>query len=86
MKAIVYEIYGSPDVLQLKEIAKQAPGNIGILIRIRAKIVPSVDCRMRKADPFAERFFIGLTKYKRIIISGILPFNAIKTTLLCQSS
>lgn len=64
MKAAVYNQYGAPQVLQLKEVAKPAPTENEILIRIKATAVNSGDVRLRKADPFAVRFFFGLLKPK----------------------
>lgn len=47
MKAMVYTEYGSPDVLQLKEIAKPAPKDNEILIRVYATPVNYGDLTAR---------------------------------------
>jgi NADPH:quinone reductase-like Zn-dependent oxidoreductase len=55
MQAIVYEKYGSPDVLQLQEVAKPAPGDNEILVKVRAASVNALDWHMLTADIFLVR-------------------------------
>ena len=76
MKAIVYERYGSPDVLQVKEIEKPAPEDDEILVKIHAAEVTKADCEMRSFNFQVKwfwlplRFALGLTKPKKQVLGG----------------
>ena len=59
MKAIICTKYGSPDVLQLHEVAKPAPQDDELLIKIHAASVNSRDWRMMRANPFFIRLAPG---------------------------
>jgi NADPH:quinone reductase-like Zn-dependent oxidoreductase len=67
MKAIVCTKYGSPDVLQLREVDKPIPKINDILIKINASSVTRADTMMRRGTPFYGRLFIGFTKPKNPI-------------------
>ena len=57
MKAIVYEKFGPPDVLQLKEVEKPAPKDNEVLIRVRATSVNFGDTMARNFKAITPREF-----------------------------
>ena len=64
MKAIVFTQYGSPDILELKEIPKPAPKDDELLIRVHASSVNSWDWEFLNGTPFINRLMLGLLKPK----------------------
>jgi NADPH:quinone reductase-like Zn-dependent oxidoreductase len=62
MKAIVYTQYGSPDVLQFKEVEKPVPSDDEVLVQIHAASLNAYDYRFMRADPFLVRLSGGLLK------------------------
>jgi len=59
MKAIICTKYGSPDVLQLQEVAKPAPQDDEVLIKIHAASINARDWRFMRAKPFFIRLVPG---------------------------
>jgi len=69
MKAVVYTKYGSPDVLQLKEVAKPAPTDDEILIKVHAVSVNRSDWEGLRGKPLYARIG-GLLKPRHQILGS----------------
>ena len=70
MKAIVYTEYGSPDVLELKEVAKPTPKDNEVLIKVHAASLNAADWHYLRAGPFLIRFTSGLLKPKNTFLGA----------------
>ena len=70
MKAIVYEKYGPPDVLQLKEVEKPTPKDDEVLIKVHAASANPADWHLLRATPFLARLAVGLLKPKYKILGS----------------
>jgi NADPH:quinone reductase-like Zn-dependent oxidoreductase len=75
LKAIVYEKYGPPEVLQLKELPKPSPKDNEILVRVHATTVTIGDTIMRSLkipgplwQRLMSRLYLGIRKPKRTIL------------------
>ncbi len=73
MRAIVCRGYGSPDVLEMKDIPKPSPGDDEVLIRVRATTVTSGDWRVRSLNVPAgfglmSRLALGLFRHRQPIL------------------
>jgi NADPH:quinone reductase-like Zn-dependent oxidoreductase len=71
MKAVVYDRYGPPDILQLKEIEKPTPKEDEVLVRVLAASVNAFDWHMLTARPFLVRLSgSGFLKPKTTILGA----------------
>src|SRR5918993_1469780 len=67
MKAIVQDKYGSPEVLELRDIDKPAIGDDEVLVRIRAAGVNPADWAIMSGLPYIARPVYGLRKPKNAV-------------------
>src|SRR5690242_4324923 len=73
MKAIVYTKYGSPDVLQLKEVARPTPRDDEVLVQVHAASVNAADWHILRGKPFLMRLMgYGLLKPKNTILGSVI--------------
>lgn len=64
MKAIAYQRYGSPDVLELKEVDRPVVGDDQLLVRVQASSVNALDWHYMRGSPYIARMSFGLLKPK----------------------
>ncbi len=79
MKAIEYTRYGSPDVLQMKDMPLPTPKPNEVLIRIHATTATAADIMMRKGNPFIGRLYTGLKGPKRTILGFEFAGEVVET-------
>ncbi|NEU30613.1 NAD(P)-dependent alcohol dehydrogenase [bacterium LRH843] len=70
MKAIVCNKYGSPDVLELKEIKKPLPTENQVLVKVHSASLNFGNLVLLKGKPFLARFAFGLMRPKYPIPGG----------------
>jgi len=70
MKAIIYTRYGSPDVLQLKEVEKPTPMGDQVLIKVHSASAAAGDWHLLRAKPFLIRFMSGMLRPKWQILGA----------------
>lgn len=67
MKALVRDQYGSPEVLQVQEIAKPKLGDKDVLVKVYASSVTAADGFLVKGTPYFGRLMTGLFKPKQAV-------------------
>jgi NADPH:quinone reductase-like Zn-dependent oxidoreductase len=77
MRAVLYEKYGPPELLQLKEVEKPVPKDSEVLIKVYAATVPA-EALLLRSLPFSPllwfltRIGIGLIKPRKTILGSEL--------------
>jgi NADPH:quinone reductase-like Zn-dependent oxidoreductase len=64
MKAMIYEKFGGPEVLQLRDVGKPEPAEDEVLVRVHAASVNPFDWHMLTGMPYLARIEAGLRKPK----------------------
>jgi len=68
MKAIVQNSYGSPDVLELKDIDKPVIGEKDVLVGVQAAAINAGDIFSMRGSPWLARFSVGFPKPKDYVL------------------
>lgn len=70
MKALIFEKYGSPDDLELREVAMPALRPDEVLVKVVATAVNAADGHLLKGEPFPVRLETGLLRPKNGILGS----------------
>lgn len=68
MRAIVHDVYGGPEVLELRDVEKTELTDDGVLVRVRAASVNPYDWHMLTGVPYMARAVAGLRKPKHGVV------------------
>jgi NADPH:quinone reductase-like Zn-dependent oxidoreductase len=67
MKAVIYCEYGSPDVLQIRDVEKPSPADGEVLVKVRAAALNPLDWHFMRGTPYVGRAMgMGLRKPKDV--------------------
>ncbi|MGW4962439.1 NAD(P)-dependent alcohol dehydrogenase [Nonomuraea sp. NPDC004186] len=66
MKAIRYDRYGSPDVLELHDVDPPAVGDDDVMVSVKAAAVNPLDYHFMRGTPYVVRSMSGLSRPKPI--------------------
>ena len=72
MKAIVYEKYGSPEVLEYRDVEKPTPKDNEVLVKVYASSANAIDWRAMRGKPIFFRFEMGFPNPKHTILGADL--------------
>jgi NADPH:quinone reductase-like Zn-dependent oxidoreductase len=76
LRAVLFDRYGPPEVLQVAEVDRPLPKDDEVLVKVHATTVNRTDCGLRAADPFLSRFVTGLRRPRQKIpgseLSGVV--------------
>jgi NADPH:quinone reductase-like Zn-dependent oxidoreductase len=64
MKAIVQDVYGGPEVLELREVSRPVVTDDDVLVRVRSAGVNPADWHIMRGTPYIARLAFGLRKKK----------------------
>ena len=70
MKAIVYHEYGSPDVLEPRDIDKPVIKDNEVLVGVHAASVNRLDRHLMRGSPYISRLQAGLRKPKDSVLGA----------------
>ena len=68
MRAVTYQHYGGPDVLQVTQVPRPVPADDEVLVLVHATTVNRTDCGFRQANRPIVRLFNGLRRPRRTIL------------------
>jgi len=70
MKAAVYDNYGLPDVLEIKDVERPVPGDDEVLVRVHASSVNALEWHLLTGIPYLVRPTAGLIRPKMSVLGA----------------